>query len=217
MHLKISYPKWRPFCPGGDELTKSVLRDVLSANKLLLRRPQWLCWFENCVRVIYVFLRLLKQSQINRPFCETEIQQFFCSLCMMTSWQGNTLRIADPSLQWRHNGRDGVSNHQPRDCLLNRRFMRRSKKTLDYIKAPRYWPFVRGIHRAPVNSPHKWPVTRKMFPFDDVIMWKSNLGFILCAGWHHDMETLTTMLTLCEGNLPITGGFPFSCSKFLPG
>ena len=30
--------------------------------------------------------------------------------------------------------------------------------------------FVRGIHRGPVNSPHKWTVTRKMFPFDDVIM-----------------------------------------------
>ena len=30
--------------------------------------------------------------------------------------------------------------------------------------------FARVIHRWPVNSPHKWPVTRKMFPFDDVIM-----------------------------------------------
>ena len=30
--------------------------------------------------------------------------------------------------------------------------------------------FVQGIHRWPVNSPHKWPVTLKMFPFDDVIM-----------------------------------------------
>ena len=30
--------------------------------------------------------------------------------------------------------------------------------------------FVRGIHRSPVNSTHKGPVTRKMFPFDDVIM-----------------------------------------------
>ena len=30
--------------------------------------------------------------------------------------------------------------------------------------------FVRGIHRSPVNSPHKWPDTRKMFLFDDVIM-----------------------------------------------
>ena len=31
--------------------------------------------------------------------------------------------------------------------------------------------FVRVIHRGPVNSPHKWPVTRKMFPFDYVIMF----------------------------------------------
>ena len=42
--------------------------------------------------------------------------------------------------------------------------------------------FVRGIHRRPVKSPHKWPVTRKMFPFDDVIMilpgeqWVSFIG-----------------------------------------
>ena len=33
--------------------------------------------------------------------------------------------------------------------------------------------FVREIHRGPVNFPHKWPVTRKMFPFDDVIMVRS--------------------------------------------
>ena len=34
--------------------------------------------------------------------------------------------------------------------------------------------FVWGIHRGPVNSPHKLPVTRKMFPFDDVIMETSH-------------------------------------------
>ena len=34
--------------------------------------------------------------------------------------------------------------------------------------------FVWGIHRGPVNSPHKWPVTRKMFPFDDVIMYSGH-------------------------------------------
>ena len=35
--------------------------------------------------------------------------------------------------------------------------------------------FVRGIHRRPMNSPHKGPVTRKMFPFDDVIMSRFTL------------------------------------------
>ena len=33
------------------------------------------------------------------------------------------------SLQWRHYGRDSVSNHQPHDCFLNRLFRHRSKKT----------------------------------------------------------------------------------------
>ena len=38
---------------------------------------------------------------------------------------------------------------------------------------------VREIHRWPVNSPHKGSVTRKMFPFDDIIMFKIQLGYIL--------------------------------------
>ena len=48
--------------------------------------------------------------------------------------------------------------------------------------------FVRGIHRWPVNSPHKWPVKPKMIPFDDVIMlpviirmvclWLENSDFV---------------------------------------
>ena len=66
-------------------------------------------------------------------------------------------------LRWRHNGYDSVSNHQPHDCLLNRLFRHRSKK----ISRLR----VTGICAGTVNSPHKWPVTRKMFPFDDVIMF----------------------------------------------
>ena len=41
--------------------------------------------------------------------------------------------------------------------------------------------FVRGIHNWPVNSPHKWPVTRKMFPFDAVIMW--SLAIHISAKW----------------------------------
>ena len=34
--------------------------------------------------------------------------------------------------------------------------------------------FLQGIHRTPVNSPHKWLITRKMFPFDDVIMHQTH-------------------------------------------
>ena len=88
-------------------------------------------------------------------------------------WDANALiwnhcndRQKYTALQWRHNGPHGVPNHQPHHCLLKRSFGRRSKKTSKL----RVTAFVRGIHRGPVNSPHKGPVTRKMFPFDDVIM-----------------------------------------------
>ena len=81
------------------------------------------------------------------------------------------------ALRWRHNGPDSVSNHQPYDCLLNRLFRRRSKKSWKL----RVTGLCAGIHRGPVNSPHKWPVTRKMFPFDDVIMvgsdWRQEIYF----------------------------------------
>ena len=70
------------------------------------------------------------------------------------------------SLHWRHNDHDGVSNHQPRGCLLNRLFGRRSNKTSKL----RVTGLCAGNSPGPVNSPHKGPVTRKMFPFDDVIM-----------------------------------------------
>ena len=48
-------------------------------------------------------------------------------------WKHNSkwssMQILHISLEWRHNGHYSVSNHQPHDCLLNRLFRRRSKKT----------------------------------------------------------------------------------------
>ena len=72
------------------------------------------------------------------------------------------------ALLCRHNGHDGVSNHQPHDCLLNRPRRRRSKKTWKL----RVTGLCAGKSPGLVNSPQKGPVTRKMFPFDDVIMGK---------------------------------------------
>ena len=77
-------------------------------------------------------------------------------------------------LHWRHNDHDGVSNHQPHGCLLNRLFGRRSKKTSKIHVTG----LCAGKSPGPVNSPHKGPVTRKMFTFDDVIMH-------LCHRRHH--------------------------------
>ena len=75
-------------------------------------------------------------------------------------------RISIRSLTWRHNDRDSVSNHQPHGCLLNRLFRRISKKTSKLHVTG----LCAGNSPGPVNYPHIGPVTRKMFPFDDVIV-----------------------------------------------
>ena len=87
--------------------------------------------------------------------------------------------------------------------------------------------FVRGIHRWPMNSPHKWPVTWKMLPFDDVIMMfklsylyhlkvthhcsylhqRRRLWFYL-SWWRHEMETFSALLAIYAGNSPVPSEFP---------
>ena len=62
--------------------------------------------------------------------------------------------------------------------------------------------FVLGIHRGPVNSPHKWPVTRKMFPFDDVVMgmWKSPAK--AAKSWNHIMTRNTPSIQSIVSRVP---------------
>ena len=95
---------------------------------------------------------------LNSPMCVPSVSAWPCvtshlvvSRCRLSSAEG------DSSLQWRHNGRDSVSIASR---LFSQPFILTQIK--ENIKAPRHW--------RPVNSPHKWPVTRKMFPFDDVII-----------------------------------------------
>ena len=104
-------------------------------------------------------------------------------------------------LQWRYNERDGVSNHRRLECLRNRLFIIMSAiasqitgvssvcatscSGADQRKRQSFasLAFVRGIHRSPVDSPHKRQVTRKMFPFYDVIMNSQFLARSSGMGW----------------------------------
>ena len=60
--------------------------------------------------------------------------------------------------------------------------------------------FVRGIHRWPVNSPHKGLVTRKMFPFDDVIMRSQGM-----SSYGIDLVYMKSS-SVSHGNSNIVGG-----------
>ena len=102
-------------------------------------------------------------------------------LCLVLfCWSSRLLmvyaRFGGKFITWRHNGHDGVSNHQPRHCLLNRLFRCRSKKTSKLR--------VSGLcaENSPVTGefPAQRPVTRKMFPFDDIIMFEKLKSHIIC-------------------------------------
>ena len=66
--------------------------------------------------------------------------------------------------------------------------------------------FVRGIRWGPVNSPHKWPVTRKMFPFDHVIMITRSL-------WRETIAYRWIPITKCQKRKALM--FWFSPNKLL--
>ena len=56
---------------------------------------------------------------------------------LVISPHDNNLQKQMAALQWRHIERNGVSNHQPHDCLLNQLFKAQIKEN---IKTPRQWP-----------------------------------------------------------------------------
>ena len=86
-------------------------------------------------------------------FCEVDSQH-------KGQWRGALMFSL--TLEWRHNGLDSVSNHQPHDCLLNRLFRRTSKKTSK----------LRVTGLCEKNSPGTGQMASNAenVPFDDVIM-----------------------------------------------
>ena len=104
MHMKISSAKWRPFCPGGDELI--------------------------------ILTRMYQSVSISHGY------MIFCGGCYIGFQVAQFVGAHDDVIKWKH--------------------------------FPRYWPFVWGIHRSPVNSPHKG-------------QWRGALMFsLICAriiGW----------------------------------
>ena len=103
------------------------------------------------------------------------------------------------SLHWRHNDHDGISNHQPDGCLFRLRSKKASKLHVTGLCA--------GNSPGPVNSPHKWPVTWKMFPFDDVIVWiliKISLNSVP-RGPINDIPALVQIMVWCwPGGKPLS-------------
>ena len=94
-------------------------------------KSHYKCWFGSNIKLSDIWTlryRLILISQLNSwkhwPVClHVNIDKNDISMSMRLAC------FRDRSSEWRHNEHDGVSNHQPRNCLLNLLFRRRSKKT----------------------------------------------------------------------------------------
>ena len=121
-----------------------------------------------CLLFVLIILALLSDPVDIR-------HQFKCNFRWMIMTVRYPITLPGIALQWSHNERDGISNHQPYDCLLNGLFRRGSEKH----QSSASMAFVGGIHRS--NSRHKGRVTPKMLPFDTVIMGKIMATHIHCS------------------------------------
>ena len=94
---------------------------------------------------------------------------------ILGKWKVQTLLFI--SLQWRQNERDSVSNHQPHDCLLNRLFRRRSKKT----------PKLRVTGLCAGNSPGTAQMASNV---ENVSIW-----------WRHHVDSSFSITAYAEWNI----------------
>ena len=100
------------------------------------------------------------------------------------------------SLQWRHNGRDSVSNHQPRECLLSRLIRRRSKKT----SKPRVTDLCAG--NSPVTG--EFPAQRASNAENVFIWWSHhvNCRFVVkCCIFDWTFFGMLTCLSYVTSNI----------------
>ena len=84
-------------------------------------------------------------------------------------------------------------NHQLHDCFLNRLFRRRKNKTLKL----RVTGLRAGSSPDTDGTGHKWPVTRKMFPFDDVTMYNTE-----SHGTMKEKSTRPSVIRICNHSPP---------------
>ena len=150
-------PTWLLSSPGGPHVDPMNLAIWAIVRKLFLFKD-WHTVIENemyprnlCFGV-WLYISQILQDYFTSPYASIQLLQCQWSIPV--------------TLQWRHNNRDGVST-LPDSRLFTQAFIQ--AQINESIKL-RVTGLCAANSSVPMNSPHKGPVTRKMFPFDDVIM-----------------------------------------------
>ena len=135
---------------AGSENPFNTLRPRQNGHRFADHTFKRISLNENVIFSITIPLKFVPKGPINNIPALVQIMAWR-RIGDMSLSEPMLTRFTDASLLWRHNEHDSVSNHQPRDGLLDRLFRRRSKKTSKL----RVTGLCVGNSPGPVNSPHK--------------------------------------------------------------
>ena len=138
-NIKMSSYQYRKFhCGDKTILRPSYLHNVISltgkVTSLYWIRAQYISWNMHTASSYFISKVLSVLIGLD-PLCRIIYLAFGKPYDFLSTHEVTLQDMRHKSLQWCHNECDGVSNHQPHDCLIG-------------------------------------PVTRKTFPFDDIVMWE---------------------------------------------
>ena len=121
-----------PWGPPVTHFTASLWSHYLDLEKI---HTVILSWEIHPIPILHMPWQLLRCSDMRKTmtwyddYYSCYINTFSRIMEFPLLEQDDLKTAFSPPLRWRHNGRDGVSYHQPYDCLLNRLFRHRSNKT----------------------------------------------------------------------------------------
>ena len=188
-------PQYCPFIEGAYTDTDGVLVKGQCYRKRAIAMA-WPCVFVPCIIFVTsdnvasitstvssgtVNLKQYAHGAASLHWLRFHSNRFYLYPSGLPHWRREILRC-----QCRHSGDDGVSNHQPHDCLLNSLFRHISKKTSKL----RVTGHCEGNPPVTGEFPAQRAVTRKMFPLDE------SFWLILKYGWIYTMKYLLS--TGCE-------------------
>ena len=147
------------------------------------RKTMFVAWI-HCFVPVAVIPDIMRRSP--DPNANILLRFYVVSALQASTWIWKRMgilsrRVCVRTLQWRHNGRDSVSNHQPHDCLLNRWFRRRSKRTSKL----RFTCFCAG--NSPV--PGEFPAQMASNAENVSIWWRHHLSRRVCVRRSTDLST----------------------------
>ena len=150
----------------------------------LQRACIWQCRPQNCSRVAYL--------SHDKTIWNENLKTFSWKRAIAIGFRSN-LKFILP-LRWRHNGHDSVSNHQPNECLLNRLFRGRSKKTSKLR--------VTGLCAGKFTGAGEFPAQMASYAEKVSIWWRHHANGTYHNGSHSDWDywpgTLVYLYTFAD-------------------